>query len=193
MCVNTKNYAWERPARKSDCSIISEYFPNIDFEDLLEVMSKDNAFPLTSDLVLVGAMMHTPPDDMGMRPVPFTCINLKTREVVKLPIMEQIVDWFENTALGSDMWQHVSDWTEKKIGARVHFAMNCNCGLVDTSAYEDGRWYKWKVRFNQERADLYGRTRVGEWLTDQIQGLDITPQQFETWKQIRRCLESLPK
>jgi hypothetical protein len=191
MCVNTKNYAWERPARVEDCAIISEHFSNIDFQGLLTAMSQDNAYPLTSDLVLVGAMMHTPADDLGMRPVPFTCINLKTREVVKLPVMEQIVDWFENTALGSDMWQHASDWTEKKNGTRVHFAMNCSCGLVETAAYHDGRWQAWKVRFNQSRSDLYGRTRIGDWPTNSIEGLDITPQQFEMWQRIRNCLEAL--
>jgi hypothetical protein len=117
MCVDTKGHHWERPAMKSDCETLSHYFQDVDFDGLLDAMSQDGARPLTTDLALVGAMMHTKPDDRGMRYVPFTAVETNgSCNVVKLPVMDQIVEWFENTALGSDMWKNASDWCEKKMG-----------------------------------------------------------------------------
>jgi hypothetical protein len=34
MCVDTKGYDWERPAMPSDCAVLAEHFPNIDFNGL---------------------------------------------------------------------------------------------------------------------------------------------------------------
>ena len=194
MCVDTKGYDWERPATAADCATLGAHFPGIDFTDLLEAMSQDGAQPLTADLALLGAMAHTPPDARGMRYVPFTAVHAdgESRDVVKLPVMDQIGEWFENTALGSDMWKNASDWCEAKMGARVHFAMNCGCGLVAVSAYKNGLWSSWKQHFNQSRAHLFGRTRVTRRDTNDISGLDITPAQLEMWQRIRACLQALP-
>jgi hypothetical protein len=192
MCVDTKGHDWERPATKTDCAIIGTHFPGVDFTGLLDAMSKDKAHPLTTDLVVVGAMMHTPPDEGGMRYVPFSGVDGKTRNVVKLPVMNQIVEWFENSALGTDMWKNASDWCEKQNGTRVHFAMNCGCGLVAVSAYKNGKWTAWKERFNTGRAHLFGRTALVRRSTNSIEGLDITEAQLNMWDRIRKCLEALP-
>lgn len=192
MCVSTKNNDWERPAADSDCAILESHFPNVGFQGLLRAMSKDGARPLTADLALVGAMMHTPADDQGMRYVPFSGVEEGTQNVVKLPVMEQIADWFENSALGTDMWNNASDWCERKNGARVHFAMNCGCGLVAVSAYRNGQWTAWKERFNKSRAHLFGHTNVVERSADSISGLDITEAQLKMWRRIRKALEALP-
>lgn len=193
MCVDSKGYTWERPATYGDCAVLAEHFPQINFASLLAAMSKDGAVPLTTDLALVGAMMHTQPDDRGMRTVPFSAIEtVRSQNVIKLPVMDQIVEWFENSALGTDMWNNASDWCEAEMGARVHFAMNCNCGLVATSAYTNGVWQSWKERFNASRAHLYGRTKVVTRKTDSIDGLDMTFAQLAMWKRIRKCLEALP-
>lgn len=193
MCVDAKGHDWERPATAADCAVMADHFPDIDFHELLEAMSHDGAKPLTTDLALVGAMIHTPADDRGMRYVPFTCVEKSgSQNVVKLPVMDQIGEWFENSALGTDMWKNASDWCEGRTGARVHFAMNCGCGLVAVSAYQNGLWKSWKERFNASRAHLYGRTRVQRRDTDSTAGLDITDAQLLMWKRIRHCLESLP-
>lgn len=192
MCVNTKNLDWERPATESDCEIFSSHFPGVDFTGLLAAMSQDNARPLTADMALVGAMMNTEADDLGMRYVPFCGIEEKKRIVVKLPVMDQIADWLENTALGTDMWNNASNWLENRNGMRVHFAMNCGCGLVATTAYANGQWAGWKKRFNTSRADLFGRTTVTRRGIDSTAGLDITDKQLQMWRRIRNCLESLP-
>lgn len=193
MCVNTQGHEWERPATHGDCAVLATHFPAIDFTGLLAAMSQDGARPLTTDLALVGAMMHTQPDECGMRYVPFTAIERNgSRNVVKLPVMEQIADWFENSALGTDMWKNASDWCEREMGARVHFAMNCGCGLVAVSAYRNGLWKAWKERFNAARAHLYGRTQIVTRTTDSLDGLDVTPAQLAIWQRIRQCLEALP-
>lgn len=193
MCVDAKGYDWERPAAETDCGVLADHFPGVDFSGLLQAMSKDGARPLTADLALVGAMMHTPPDDGGMRYVPFTGIEKQgSRNVVKLPVMDQISAWFENSALGSDMWKNASDFCERQMGARVHFAMNCGCGLVAVAAYKNGQWAAWKERFNASRAHLFGRTTVIRRDSDAIAGLDITEAQLAIWQRIRRCLEALP-
>lgn len=192
MCVDTKNLAWERPAVPADAAILATHFPGIDFADLLNAMSRDGAKPLTTDLVLVGAMIHTAPDERGMRYVPFCGARNNAAETVKLPVMDQIAEWFENTALGTDMWLNASDWCQEKIGARVHFAMNCGCGLVDVTGYVTGTWARWKENFNQSRAHLFGRTRVVRRDTDDRAGTDLTPAQIDLWRRIRACLEALP-
>lgn len=192
MCVDTKGYSWERPAERSDIAILEKHFSGVDFQGLLEAMSKDGAKPLTSDLVLVGAMANTQPDDLGMREVPFCGVEHGTRTVVKLPVMDQIVEWLENSALGTDMWQNASEWAEKNHGARFHFAMNCGCGLVANAARESGKWQIWKERFNRSRAHLYGQTRVVRRNIDSIAGLSMTQAQLDMWFRMRECLEALP-
>lgn len=193
MCVNTKGYDWERPAVASDCAVLAEHFPGIDFGGLLAAMSQEGARPLTSDLALVGAMMHTQPDDRGMRYVPFTAIETNgSQNVIKLPVMEQVSEWLENSALGTDMWNNASNWCEKEMGSRVHFAMNCGCGLVAVAAYRTGLWKSWKERFNASRAHLYGRTNVVVRTSNDLQGLDVTEAQLAIWQRIRQCLEALP-
>ncbi len=193
MCVNTKGYNWERPATYGDCAVLAEHFPNTNFTGLLTAMSQDGAKPLTVDLALVGAMMHTEADDRGMRYVPFTAVETNgSQNVVKLPVMEQVTDWLENSALGTDMWNNASNWCENEMGTRVHFAMNCGCGLVAVSAYKNGLWQSWKERFNASRAHLFGRTSVVTRSTNSIEGLDITEAQLAMWQRIRQCLEALP-
>jgi hypothetical protein len=192
MCVDTKGYNWERPAVGTDCAIMAAHFSGIDFSGLLAAMSQDGAKPLTSDLALVGAMMHTPADDKGMRYVPFTGVVADTQTVAKLPVMDQISEWLENSALGTDMWANASDWCEAQNGTRVHFAMNCGCGLVAVAGYQDGTWAGWKKRFNDSRAHLFGRTKVVVRDTNSIAGTDITAAQLMMWHRIRACLEALP-
>lgn len=193
MCVDTKELAWERLAIESDCAVMAEHFPGVDFNGLLDAMSEDGAKPLTTDLALVGAMMHTQPDARGMRYVPFTAVEQNgSRNAVKLPVMEQVSEWFENSALGTDMWKNASDFCEKQMGARVHFAMNCGCGLVAVSAYKDGKWAAWKRDFNESRAHMYGRTHIVRRDANDITGLDVTPAQLAIWQRIRACLAALP-
>lgn len=136
--------------------------------------------------------MSTPPDELGMCYVPFVGLNQRTREMVKLPVMEQVVDWCENSALGTDRG-HASDWCEDWYGGRFHFAMNCGCGKVSSDAKKLGNWQLWKQRFNQSRADVFGRTRIVKQDSNSIEGLDITPSQLLMWYRIRQTLESLPR
>lgn len=192
MCVNTTSQNWERPAVNEDCAILARFFPGVDFEGLLQAMSTDGAKPLTSDLVLVGAVLNMPADDLGVKSVPFSALNLETREVVKLPIMDQIVEWFENTGLGTDMWHNASDWCEREKGVRVHFTMNCRCPAVPRAAIEDGRWTAWKRRDNARHADIFGRSRVVRRDTDSLENLDMTAAALMMWRRIRMCLEALP-
>lgn len=191
MCVNTQNLPWERPATTADCAVIASHFPGLDYAEILHAMQADGAQPLASDLTLLGAMWHTPADDFGMRYVPFCAPVKNTSKVAKLPVMEQIVEWFENTALGTDMWQAASDWLEQHHGMRVHFAMNCGCGMVKTSGYADGTWTAWKQRFNATRSHLYGRTQVVTQTTNSLENLDMTAGQLMIWQRARNCLESL--
>ncbi len=191
MCVETKNLAWERPAEETDIPIFTKHFPGIDFRGMLEAMSVDACVPLTSDLALFAGILSVERDDLGMRFVPFAGKSSESPQaVVKLSIMEGIVDWMENTALGSYMWQAGSQWAEKEHGCRVEFSMNCGCGSVCCESYENGDWISWVRRFNESRRHLYGRTNV-IWQST-IEGTDITKDQFHTWKRMRTVLETLP-
>ena len=192
MCVDTKGYAWERPAMASDLSYFEKAFPGIDFRAFLEAMSRDCAKPLCVDMALIGAMLSTPPDDLGMCFVPFCGIEGMQRVVVKLPVMTQIVDWCENSALGTDMWEHASEISEEQHRGRFHFAMQCGCGFVARTAVQSGAWQAWQQRFNRSRADIYGRSRIVRRETNSIEGLDITPAQLQTWRRMREVLCALP-
>ncbi len=193
MCVDTSHQAWERPATKADCAIIAKHFDGVDFEELLDVMSEDGARPLTTDLVLVGAMVHTQPDARGMRKIPFSAIETHmSQNIIKLPVMDKIVEWYENSALGTDIWNNASDWCEEKFGARIHFVMNCSCGMVSTKSYLNGEWTAWKRDFNTSRAHLYGRTTVVRRDANNLTGLDLSPAQLMMWQRMRACLEALP-
>ncbi len=193
MCVDTQEQAWERPAVSADIPLLAQYFPGIDFPSLLAVMSRDGAKPLTTDLTLIGAMLSTAPDDLGMGFVPFAGLHQKTGAIVKLPVMAQIVAWFENSALGTDMWHHASDWSQQRHGGQFHFAMDCGCGFVSARAKQNGQWQAWQQRFNASRADVYGRTRVVWWTTNSLVDLDITPTQLSMWLRMRAALAALPR
>lgn len=192
MCVQTKNLAWERPAEESDISILEQYFPGINFKGMLEAMSIDGCVPLTTDLVLFAGILTVEPDDLGMRTVPFAGIDATDPQtVIKLTVMEHIVEWMENTALGSYMWRAASDWAEKEYGCKIEFSMNCACGTVLCESYVNGNWVEWVRRFNTSRKHAYGRTNI-VW-QDTIDGTDITHDQYQVWRKMRGTLEALPR
>jgi hypothetical protein len=191
MCVQTKNQAWERPVEESDLPIFEKHFPGINFKGMFDAMSVNGCVPLTADLALFAGILTVETDDLGIGFVPFAGKDLRTPQtVVKLDIMEDIVDWMENTALGSYMWQEASKWAEQEYGCRVEFAMLCGCKKVSFESYENGTLIQWVRRFNESRGSLYGRTHI-VWQSS-IEGTDITADQFHTWVRIRNALEALP-
>lgn len=191
MCVQTKNLPWERPAEETDIPILENYFPGINFKGMLKAMSVDGCVPLTTDLVLFAGILSADMDELGMRSVPFAGANpLMPQTVIKLYIMEDIVEWMENTALGSYMWQKASQWATEQYGCKVEFSMNCSCGSVCCESYENGAWPEWVRRFNASRRLMYGRTNI-VWQT-RIEGTDITESQFQMWRRMRAALEALP-
>lgn len=192
MCVETKNRAWERPAEETDIPILSKHFPFINFNGMLEAMSVDGCVPLTTDLVLFAGILSAERDDLGMRYIPFAGRDPRAPQmVVKLSVMDGIVDWMENTALGSYMWQAGSQWAEQEYGCKVEFSMNCGCGSVCCESYENGAWPEWVRRFNESRRLMYGRTNIER--RSSIEGTDITKDQLLMWVRMRNALEALPE
>lgn len=191
MCVQTAHKPWERPAVPEDAPIFSKRFPGIDFLAALEAMSVDGCVPLAADLALLGATLSTPEDDYGVRFLPFTAVDVAAKACVKIPEMDDIVGWMENTALGSHMWREASDWLERDRGCRIEFAMDCGCGSVRSASYANGDWRRWVRRFNQERRTIYGRTSVERRAS--IAGTTMTESQRAMWKRIRATLEELPE
>jgi hypothetical protein len=169
--------------------VLQEFFPGIDFAGAAERMSIDGGVPLVTDMVLIGAMVKSQPDNLGMCYVPFSALDKQTGQIVKLPVMKGTVEWFENTALGTDMWNHASDWCQTEHGGRFHFAMNCGCGMVADSAKACGNWSKWQQQFNGSRKHVYGRTHLSYRGENTIEGLDISGAQIEMWFHIAQCLE----
>jgi hypothetical protein len=190
MCVQTANKPWERPAVREDIPVLSQYFHGIDFEGALKAMSLDGCVPLATDLVLLGATLSGQADDLGIKFLPFSAIDVPSRTSVKIPEMDNIVEWMENTALGSYMWQRANDWMEQNHGCRLEFAMNCGCGSVRSEHYVSGNWRRWVQRFNEIRQTVYGRTNVER--RNSISGTTMTEAQRMMWKRIRTTLEALP-
>jgi len=193
MCVQTRNQPWERPAVAEDVPILQGHFPGIDFGGMLKAMSVDGCVPLTADLVLFAGILSVEPDKRGVKYVPFAGIDLNdptAPTVIKIPEMDGIVEWMENTALGSYMWQKASDWAEQTHGCRVEFSMDCGCGGVTTEQYTNGIWRNWVRAFNVSRRHAYGRTNIAYRST--IRGTDITPDQLLMWRRMRAALQALP-
>jgi len=193
MCVQTRNQPWERPAVAEDVPILQGHFPGIDFGGMLKAMSVDGCVPLTADLVLFAGILSVEPDKRGVKYVPFAGIDLNdptAPTVIKIPEMDGIVEWMENTALGSYMWQKASDWAEQTHGCRVEFSMDCGCGGVTTEQYTNGTWRNWVRAFNESRRHAYGRTNIEYRST--IHGTDITPDQLLMWRRMRAALQALP-
>lgn len=193
MCVQTRNQPWERPAVAEDVPILRSHFPGIDFHAMLEAMSVDGCVPLTADLVLFAGILSVEPDKRGVRYVPFAGIDLNdptAPTVVKIPEMDGIVEWMENTALGSYMWQKASQWAEANHGCRVEFSMDCGCGGVTTEQYANGTWRNWVRAFNVSRRYAYGRTNIEYRST--IRGTDITSDQLNMWRRMRAALHAIP-
>ncbi len=189
MCVQQRNQSWERPVAPSDFPIIAEHFPGISYAKLYDAMTQDEAVPLCTDLVLVGAMFHAKPDDIGVRLVKFSGADPATDEVVKIPAMDGVVGWFENSALGTDMWQNANRYLST-LGYHVHFAMKCSCGLVPIPTKHNGAWSEWQRAFNRERAHVYGRTNIS-WRPFR-EGDGLSHDDALLWDRIVRALQALP-
>lgn len=190
MCVQTANKPWERPAMLDDVPIFARHFPGIDFRGAIEAMSVDGCVPLTADLAILGATLSAPRDDLGIGFLPFTAIEVSSRTCVRIPEMDNIVGWMENTALGSYMWQKANEWMEQNHDCRLEFAMNCGCGSVRSENYANGNWQRWVQRFNEVRRTVYGRTRIE--CRNSIAGTTMTKAQRTMWRRIRATLEELP-
>jgi hypothetical protein len=173
-----------------DASIFERHFPGIDFHAALAAMSVDGCVPLTADLAIVGATLSMQADDLGVRFFPFTGVDVAARTCVKTPEMDNIVEWMENTALGSYMWQKASDWMEGSHGCRLEFAMDCGCGVVAMEQYANGTWREWVRRFNAVRRTVYGRTAIER--RQSIDGTTMTEAQRRMWQRVRAVLEALP-
>jgi hypothetical protein len=192
MCVQTANKPWERPAEVQDFPILAKHFPGINFHGMHSAMSVDGCIPLTTDLVLVAAILSSEADDLDMRFVPFAGLDQRPGKatVVTIPEMDNIVEWMENTALGGYMWRKGSEWSERNHGRRIEFSMNCGCGSVGLECYTNGKWQTWVNRFNASRCRAYGKTNTERRLT--IDGTDIAFSQLMMWRRIRTALEELP-
>lgn len=191
MCVQQKNHVFEGPAQTSDITILSKKYPNINFYELKNAMSKYGGLPLASDLAMIGAAMSLPKDDFGIRRFPLSAIRAQDQCMIKLPVMKDIVDWLENSALGTDMWLAANEWLKANHGVTVRFTMNCDCNIVPEDAILDGRWAKWLTRFNQQRLSIYGRTHVVNLESDDITDLNMSSDQLDSWKVMREVLLSL--
>lgn len=192
MCVQTAHKAWERPAVRQDFPILAKSFPGIDFHGMHAAMSVDGCVPLTTDLVLLAAILGSGEDNLGMRYLPFSGLDKQSDKpmVITIPDMDNIVEWMENTALGGYMWQKASAWSEATYGRRVEFSMNCGCGSVGAEHYANGNWKQWVNNFNGRRRHVYGRTNTERRPT--AEGTDITASQVSMWQRIRAALQALP-
>lgn len=192
MCVQTANKAWERPATAQDFPILAKSFPGIDFAGMHAAMSVHGCVPLTTDLVLLAAIIQSKEDHLGMRFLPFSGVDQRPGAVtvVTIPEMDNIGEWMENTALGGYMWRKASEWSEKNHNRRIEFSMNCGAGSVGVECYSNGNWEQWVQNFNESRRHVYGRTSTQRRLT--AEGTDIQPWHVSMWRRIRSALEDLP-
>jgi hypothetical protein len=191
MCVQQRGLAFERPAGPSDFEVLARHFPGFDFRGLYEAMSVYGFRPLVVDLVMVAAVSGLPADEYGVRSLPFSGLEAGTGNIVKLPVMDGVVDWMENSALGSAMWDAANAYLacQRRF---VAFTMNCNCISVDAAAKADGRYGKYLTRFNASRAEVVGRTNVVWRDGDDISGTDITNEQLVMWQLVRAALFAVP-
>lgn len=190
MCVQSRGLKWERPATAEDCEILRRHFKGIDFPAVFKAMSVYGFVPLASDLALVGAVVSAKPDGMGFRYLPFSGFDFKKQIIVKIPAMDGIVEWFENTALGGEMWASASRWMNRAYGCNISFTMNCGCFMFPKEAREDGRLEAWLRRFNGVRSGIVGRTKIK--VRQSVRGTDITEAQVVLWQRVRTALQALP-
>lgn len=191
MCVQKRGLAFEGPTQKSDFAILSSAYPGIDFAGLNAAMSVHGFMPLAVDLAVIGAAMSITPDAWGVSFLPFAGVRSPDMAMVKLADMDGIVEWAENSALGTDMWRAASDYLAEHHNVEIRFTMDCGCGVVQSRAVDNGSWYEWLRHFNSVRRDIFGRTNV-IWLEDNsIARTDITPEQQQAWAKMRSVLLSL--
>lgn len=192
MCVIERGFHWERPATDADIPVVARAFPGIDIASVFKAMSVHGFVPLPTDLVLVGGLLSSTPDQYGVRSVPFSGFHARKRTIVKLAIMDGIVPWMENTALGTAMWRSVSEWTRKTRGTTIEFTMHCSCIEVPSEHMNDGRYAAWLERYNFLRKNTKGIFgQAGLPVRHTIAGTDITPEQFQIWTRMRSVLTSL--
>ncbi len=192
MCVNERGFAWERPARLSDIPLLSKHFPNVDLESAFRAMNVYGFRPLPTDLVLVGGLFLSTPDKDGVRAVPFSGYAPKMQTIFKIPAMIGVVEWMENTALGTAMWRSVSEWTMKTRGTVIEFTMKCSCIEVPVEHLGNERYGRWLEEFHASRdgaKGVFGQSGLP--IIKDIAGTDMTHEQFTIWNKMRASLEML--
>jgi L-rhamnose mutarotase len=191
MCVQTANMPWEREATKEDAKILQTFFKGVDLEGFLKVMQEDGCVPLPTDLSLIGAVLTMKVNEYNLPYLPFTALEFSTKSCVKIPEMENIVDWMENTALGSFMWEKANKFAELNYGRKFYFSMDCGCEAPLVSQFSDGTVRNFNIFLNKQAKDLYGKTNVV--YSDSISNTNMSEYQRSIWKLIRQSLEALPK
>ncbi len=192
MCVHERGFHWERPATHADCASMAQAFPNIDFPNAFKAMNVHGFTPLPTDLALLGGLLSSTADHDGIRSVPFSGFHAKKKTIVKLVVMDGIVPWMENTALGTAMWRSVSEWTRETRGTVIEFTMKCSCIEVPLTCFNNERYGAWLSRYNASRQHtrgIFGQSGLPVMRT--ISGTDITPEQFRIWTRMRSALLSL--
>ena len=192
MCVKESGFLWERPATIADCAVLSQHFPGVDFLGAFRAMSVYGFRPLPTDLVLVAGLFSSPPDKDGVRIVPFSGYDPIRKTIVKLSVMDNIVPWMENSALGTAMWRSVSEWTHRTRGTVIEFTMKCSCIEIPTAHLYSGAYGRWLERFHASRENahgIFGRSRLP--IRKTPRGTDITFAEWQVWKKMRYVLESL--
>jgi hypothetical protein len=190
MCVQTANKSWERPATAEDAKILETYFKGIDLTGFLKTMQQDGCMPLTTDLALIGAVLTMEKNKFGVSFIPFTALEASSKSCVKIPEMENIVEWMENTALGNHMWSFANKFAEENYGTKFTFSMDCGCAAAPAKAFQDGTVSAWNRHLNEYAKNLYGKTNII--YRDSIEGTNMVKSERDMWGIIRKALESLP-
>lgn len=193
MCVQKLGLNFEGPAQTTDFSVLHEAYPGIDFLQLHKAMSVYGFVPLATDLAMMGAVLNIPENAHGVQLLPFAGVRSSDMAMVKLPVMEGIVGWLENTVLGSEMWKAASQYLSTHHGVELFFTMDCGCGVVAHRAMDNGQYYEWLTQFNTYRTSIFGRTDVVMLRNDDIADTDIESVQLHAWKQMRGVLFALPE
>ena len=188
MCVQKKGYDFEGPTQLSDIALLAQQYPDIDFQGLNDAMSKYGFVPVAADLAMIATALTMQADQQGIRYLPFAAIRHSDQAMVKLPVMEGIVGWLENTALGTDMWLSANSWLRQEHSAEVRFTMDCGCCIVPVAHLDNGVWQEWLVKFNQQRQAIYGRTDVVYLQHNSIEDNSMQAHQLSAWLKMRNVL-----
>ena len=196
MTAQRNGHAFVGAVEEYDFELLDKGFPGLNYRALKESMEGlTNNTPRLTDLVLIGSvysLAHTegPEGPASIGFLPFNGLNPKDLQLIRLPVMDNIVEHFIKSALSSEMWLSANLYLRRSAGFEIRFIPDSGCVAVPNKGIHDGTWRVFLQDHNARIKEINEQTETVRRRTDTLVHTGITDVQLAMWMRIRDVLHN---